>query len=438
MKDEIKQPVALNKIATYLEGVPEAHLRAVQILNALRFTTEQVRELLRDLPEYFASERWAGPLVVDMMTKRINASLADAPTPARVPVSPGSTVSQSGPEQGAMPPTPERIFDSPELCPRCGEPLNRHTHSRPEGCIVEPPKEYKHWPWCNGDRRLPAGEPGHACCCFNVKAEKALQTILEQCQPAESKSAEELRCEDCGKLIINPEQVCLCHTSRPPVPRDPLDDNYQTWLAAQPPAESKSAEALAREFLREYFCPLVSLEDYSKFVDSEKYSGTGSLIVTWGMKKRLEQPLAALLERVREAQRKADANIVSEELGDWGGLERKVLTERMQTIASAIRRVGAQVSVVAKADSKALTEALESVSKLSARLKLLLDVTDRAPKIVQSTDVELDIIRCKAKLEMLDWILTEKDLGDISLETAKNVKLKLLEELKSLERVKEK
>jgi len=31
----------------------------------------------------------------------------------------------------------------------------------------EPRKEYKHFPTCNGDRRVPAGEPGHSCLCFN-------------------------------------------------------------------------------------------------------------------------------------------------------------------------------------------------------------------------------------------------------------------------------
>jgi hypothetical protein len=31
----------------------------------------------------------------------------------------------------------------------------------------ETTREYKHWPWCNGDRRIPAGEPGNSCCCFN-------------------------------------------------------------------------------------------------------------------------------------------------------------------------------------------------------------------------------------------------------------------------------
>lgn len=30
-----------------------------------------------------------------------------------------------------------------------------------------PPHEYKHYLWCNGDRRFPAGEPGHCCSCFN-------------------------------------------------------------------------------------------------------------------------------------------------------------------------------------------------------------------------------------------------------------------------------
>ena len=35
-------------------------------------------------------------------------------------------------------------------------------------------KEYKHWLWCNGDRRVPAGEPGHSCCCFNAKTQEML------------------------------------------------------------------------------------------------------------------------------------------------------------------------------------------------------------------------------------------------------------------------
>jgi hypothetical protein len=38
------------------------------------------------------------------------------------------------------------------------------------------PKEYKHWPWCNGDRRVPAGESGHSCCCFNHKAMELFTT----------------------------------------------------------------------------------------------------------------------------------------------------------------------------------------------------------------------------------------------------------------------
>jgi hypothetical protein len=29
------------------------------------------------------------------------------------------------------------------------------------------PREYKHFLACNGDRRYPAGEPGHCCSCFN-------------------------------------------------------------------------------------------------------------------------------------------------------------------------------------------------------------------------------------------------------------------------------
>lgn len=37
---------------------------------------------------------------------------------------------------GPSPATPA-LFDSDEPCPRCGEPLNQHQHSREEGCILK-------------------------------------------------------------------------------------------------------------------------------------------------------------------------------------------------------------------------------------------------------------------------------------------------------------
>ena len=42
-------------------------------------------------------------------------------------------------------------------------------------------KEYPHLPWCNGDRRVPAGIPGHSCCCLNVQPhiEKEVQAARE-------------------------------------------------------------------------------------------------------------------------------------------------------------------------------------------------------------------------------------------------------------------
>src|SRR6516225_1193898 len=47
----------------------------------------------------------------------------------------------------------------------------RNTYSSRIAALAAPAsettREYKHWPWCNGDRRIPAGEPGNSCCCFN-------------------------------------------------------------------------------------------------------------------------------------------------------------------------------------------------------------------------------------------------------------------------------
>jgi hypothetical protein len=39
-------------------------------------------------------------------------------------------------------------------------------------------REYKHWLYCNGDRRYPAGEPGHSCCCFNDKHARAVSRYV--------------------------------------------------------------------------------------------------------------------------------------------------------------------------------------------------------------------------------------------------------------------
>lgn len=40
-------------------------------------------------------------------------------------------------------------------------------------------KEYRHWPWCNGSIYVPAGEPGHSCCCFNAKTESVIAALAE-------------------------------------------------------------------------------------------------------------------------------------------------------------------------------------------------------------------------------------------------------------------
>ena len=61
------------------------------------------------------------------------------------------------------------------------------------------------------------------------------------------------------------------------------------------PAPSPLTEEQVRDMLRNFFCPHLRMDEYSEFVDNKKYEGTGSLIVTWGMKKRLEQAINALL-----------------------------------------------------------------------------------------------------------------------------------------------
>jgi hypothetical protein len=73
-----------------------------------------------------------------------------------------------------------------------GEPGRTPPYKQPGGAnnsielteVYSNQKEYMHWPWCNGDRRVPAGEPGHSCCCFNHKAYDALMVAAPPAQGA--------------------------------------------------------------------------------------------------------------------------------------------------------------------------------------------------------------------------------------------------------------
>jgi hypothetical protein len=62
-------------------------------------------------------------------------------------------------------------------------------------------REYKHWPWCNGDRTKPAGDPGCSCCCFNSYAEKiTTPRRIGYC----THRADEGPCEICASVAPSP------------------------------------------------------------------------------------------------------------------------------------------------------------------------------------------------------------------------------------------
>lgn len=95
-------------------------------------------------------------------------------------------------------------LDASSLCPVCDPPSSPAALPQSCGCVVRGeaitpcarhlefwqkvlpkkegegqstppaalPKEYKHWPHCNGSRYIPAGEPGNCCSCFNDYASR--------------------------------------------------------------------------------------------------------------------------------------------------------------------------------------------------------------------------------------------------------------------------
>lgn len=57
-------------------------------------------------------------------------------------------------------------------------------------------REYVHWPWCNGSRQYPAGEPGHSCSCFNAKHGEVLAALSATPAPLQDLKEIALEYED--------------------------------------------------------------------------------------------------------------------------------------------------------------------------------------------------------------------------------------------------
>jgi hypothetical protein len=81
----------------------------------------------------------------------------------------------------------------PSHCTECGEPLLRYCGNpncdafptfAPRAALSRTPqegqREYPHLLICNGDRRFPAGEPGHSCCCLNIDAQMMARALRAQ------------------------------------------------------------------------------------------------------------------------------------------------------------------------------------------------------------------------------------------------------------------
>lgn len=90
----------------------------------------------------------------------------------------------------------QQVFD----CPVC---FSNRAAGIPAPVAPTPAREYPHLLVCSGDRSVPAGTPGHSCCCLNVANDTQAHVL------AARGLLESLACRECEDYYPYGENVAL-------------------------------------------------------------------------------------------------------------------------------------------------------------------------------------------------------------------------------------
>jgi hypothetical protein len=100
-----------------------------------------------------------------------------------------------------------------------------------------------------------------------------------------------------------------------------------------------NAERLARELVRQFFSPYAPIATFDELIDNEKYKDTGSLIVTWGMKRRLIGVIRTALNEAQDMALELAATVADKHWPESGHVHQEGAVSCQMSVSVEIRRL---------------------------------------------------------------------------------------------------